>query len=276
MINRKNELDRWGFIRKVSNICQKMKKYCFQFGEKSKSGGIWGGARAQAGGRASGAFMLSNYRKRKKKHYQNLKHGHFYFVRRPKKCEKKRSTKSLLNPHFKGFGAITRSDSCRVLKTVHFGIGDISKCWMDDHFVNIFVFFTIWSTNGSLLGVHQWFLWVNQWFPCWGEPMASLFGWTNGSFVGVNQWLPSWGAPMVPFLGCTNGSFVGVNQWLPCWGGPKPFSSGWRLAAGAFFFAPNSVSRGKTPFPSAGGLPQALFYGQKWPFWGGRRGTPRA
>ena len=110
--------------------------------------------------------------------------------------------KSVLNPHFKGFGAITRSDSCRVLKTVHFGIGDISKCWMDDHFVKILVFFTIWSTNGSLLGVHQWFLWVNQWFlwvnqwfPCWGEPMAPLFGWTNGSLVGEYQWLPSGHTP---------------------------------------------------------------------------------
>ena len=34
----------------------------------------------------------------------------------PKKCEEKRSEKSLLNLHFKGFGAITRSDSCKVLQ----------------------------------------------------------------------------------------------------------------------------------------------------------------
>ena len=103
---------------------------------------------------------------------------------------KKSIEKSLLKLHFKGFGAITRSDSCRVLKTVHFGIGDISKCWMDDHFVKILVFFTIWSTNGSLLGVHQWFLWVNQWF------------------LWVNQWFPCWRAPMAPLLGRTKTIFL--------------------------------------------------------------------
>ena len=123
---------------------------------------------------------------------------------------KKSIKKCLLNLHCKGLGAITRSDSCRVLKTVHFGIGDISKCWMDDHFVKIFVFFTIWSTNGSLLGVHQWFLWVNQWFlwvnqwfPCWGEPMAPLFGWTGGSLVGEDQnhFPPAGGLPQALFFG---------------------------------------------------------------------------
>ena len=103
---------------------------------------------------------------------------------------KKRWGKSFLNLHFKGFGAITRSDSCRVLKTVHFGIGDISKCWMDDYFVKILVFFKIWSTNGSLLGVNQWFLWVNQWF------------------LWVNQWFPCWRAPMAPLLGRTKTIFL--------------------------------------------------------------------
>ena len=41
-----------------------------------------------------------------------------------------------------------------------------------------------------------------------------------------------------------------------------------RLAAcrRRFFFGPNSVSLGKGPFSSAGGLPQALFFGQKWRF----------
>ena len=34
--------------------------------------------------------------------------------------KKKRSNKLLLNLHFKGFGAITRSDSNRVLKTEYF------------------------------------------------------------------------------------------------------------------------------------------------------------
>ena len=54
---------------------------------------------------------------------------------------------------------------------------------------------------------------------------------------------------MAPFLGCTNGSFVGVNQWLPCWGGPKPFSSGWRLAAGAFFLLQIAFLGEKHHFP---------------------------
>ena len=108
------------------------------------------------------------------------------------KIVKKSMKKSFLNLRFWCFGAKTRSDSCRILKTVHFGIGDISKCSMDAHLVRILVFFTIWSTNGSLVGVNQWLL-------CWGEPMAPLLRWTNGSLVGVNQWLPSGHAPS----GCT-------------------------------------------------------------------------
>ena len=38
----------------------------------------------------------------------------------PKNAKKNRSNKSLLNLHFNGFGAITRSDSNRVLKTEYF------------------------------------------------------------------------------------------------------------------------------------------------------------
>ena len=50
---------------------------------------------------------------------------------------------SFLNIHFKGFGAISRSRGCRVLKTVHFGIGDIPKCPTDESFIRIVVFFAI-------------------------------------------------------------------------------------------------------------------------------------
>ena len=60
-----------------------------------------------------------------------------------KKDWKKWSTKSFLNLHFKGFGAITRSDSNRALKTVHFGIGEVPKCPTDDRFMKIWVFFAI-------------------------------------------------------------------------------------------------------------------------------------
>ena len=70
-------------------------------------------------------------------------HGHFYFVPRPKKCEKNRSKKSLLNPHFKGFGAITRSGFCWSCFSDHFGMVDVPFRPMNDHFVTILVFFAI-------------------------------------------------------------------------------------------------------------------------------------
>ena len=60
-----------------------------------------------------------------------------------KNAKNKKSTKSLLNPHFKGFGAISRPRACRILKTVHFGIGDVPKCPTDDRFMKILVFFAI-------------------------------------------------------------------------------------------------------------------------------------
>ena len=74
-------------------------------------------------------------------------YGHVYFVpigpKIAKKWEKQRSTKSLLNLHFKGFGVITRSDSNRALKTVHFGIGEVPKCPTDDRFMEIWAFLAI-------------------------------------------------------------------------------------------------------------------------------------
>ena len=57
--------------------------------------------------------------------------------------EKIVAIKSLLKLHFKGFGAISRPRACRILKTVHFGIGDVPKCPTDDRFMKIFVFFAI-------------------------------------------------------------------------------------------------------------------------------------
>ena len=74
---------------------------------------------------------------------------------------------------------------------------------MDDRFVKIWVFFTIWSTNGSLLGVHQW-------YPSWSAPMVPLLGCTNGTLLGVHQWYPCWGEPLAPLLGSTNGSLRGA------------------------------------------------------------------
>ena len=76
---------------------------------------------------------------------------------------------------------------------------------------------------------------------------------------------------MAPFLGCTNGSLLGVHQWLLCWGEPVAPLLGrtktifLRLEAcrRRFFFFPKIAFLGETPFPSAGDLPQALFYGQK-------------
>ena len=51
--------------------------------------------------------------------------------------------KSVLNLHFKGFGAITRSDSCRSCFSDHFGRVAVRFRPMDDHFVTILVFFAI-------------------------------------------------------------------------------------------------------------------------------------
>ena len=61
--------------------------------------------------------------------------------------EKIAAIKSLLNLHFKGFGAITRSDSCRSCFSVHFRLGIIAKCWIDDHFVKILMFFPVFSVK---------------------------------------------------------------------------------------------------------------------------------
>ena len=75
------------------------------------------------------------------------KRGHVYFVsigpKIAKIFEKFAAIKSLLNPHFKGFGAITRSDSCRSCFSDHFGRVDVPFRPMDDHFVTILVFFAI-------------------------------------------------------------------------------------------------------------------------------------
>ena len=59
---------------------------------------------------------------------------------------KKSIEKSLLNLHFKGFGAISRSDSNRALQTVHFGIGEVPKCPTDNRFMKILLFFAILVT----------------------------------------------------------------------------------------------------------------------------------
>ena len=62
------------------------------------------------------------------------------------KIAKNRSTKSLLNPHFWGFGAKTRSDSCRSCFSDHFGRVAVRFRPMDDHFVTILVFFAVLVT----------------------------------------------------------------------------------------------------------------------------------
>ena len=90
-----------------------------------------------------------------------LKYGHVYFVsigpNIAKKCEKLNSTKSFLNPRFKGFGAIIRSDSNRALKTVHFGIGEVPKCPTDDRFMKILVFFAIFRRSaGAFFYIPKW------------------------------------------------------------------------------------------------------------------------
>ena len=57
--------------------------------------------------------------------------------------EKFAAIKSLLNPHFKGFGAITRSGFCWSCFSDHFGMVDVPFRPMNDHFVTILVFFAI-------------------------------------------------------------------------------------------------------------------------------------
>ena len=58
------------------------------------------------------------------------------------------------------------------------------------------------------------------WLLCWGEPVAPLLGWTNGSFVGVNQWLPCSGEPMVSRARPLRGRAPFGARWagppLPC------------------------------------------------------------
>ena len=76
--------------------------------------------------------------------------GHVYFVsigpKITKIFEKFAAIKSLLNPHFKGFGAITRSGFCWSCFSDHFGMVDVPFRPMDDHFVTILVFFAVLVT----------------------------------------------------------------------------------------------------------------------------------
>ena len=88
-------------------------------------------------------------------------------------AKKNRSTKSLLNPHFKGFGAITRSDSCRSCFSVHFRLGIIAKCWIDDHFVKILLFFAVF------FGKKKWAFWT---FFGW-RLAAGAFFWAQIAFL---------------------------------------------------------------------------------------------
>ena len=60
--------------------------------------------------------------------------------------EKFVAIKSLLNLHFKGFGAITRSGFCWSCFSDHFGMVDVPFRPMDDHFVTILVFFAVLVT----------------------------------------------------------------------------------------------------------------------------------
>ena len=57
--------------------------------------------------------------------------------------------KSIFNHHFKGFGAITRSFSCRALKTVHIGTGEVPKAPTDDRFMKILKFFGIFGRSAG-------------------------------------------------------------------------------------------------------------------------------
>ena len=74
-------------------------------------------------------------------------YGHVYFVsigpKIAKIFEKFAAIKSLLNPHFKGFGAITRSGFCWSCFSDHFGMVDVPFRPMNDHFVTILVFFAV-------------------------------------------------------------------------------------------------------------------------------------
>ena len=81
--------------------------------------------------------------------------GHFwsnYFISAIfwKIFEKFAAIKSLLNPHFKGFGAITRSGFCWSCFSDHFGMVDVPFRPMNDHFVTIFVFFAIFLGGRAL------------------------------------------------------------------------------------------------------------------------------
>ena len=114
-------------------------------------------------------------------------------------------------------------------------------------------------TNGTLLGMHQW-------YPCWGAPMVPFLGCTNGTLLGVHQWYPSWGAPMVPFLGCTSGTLVGVNQWLPCWGAPMAPFGARPLRGRAPRAGPPRVGRKKVGRKKCPGKLHFIFF-EKIDFW---------
>ena len=81
-----------------------------------------------------------------------------------KNAEKQKSSKSFLNLHFKGFGAISRSRACRALKTVHFGIGEVPKAPTDDRFLKVFPVFCNFSRPAGA------FFWS---FLAFLKPMAS-------------------------------------------------------------------------------------------------------
>ena len=51
--------------------------------------------------------------------------------------------KSFLNPHFNGFGAISRLRGCRSCFSVHFGPGDVPKAPTGTRFKPILMFFAI-------------------------------------------------------------------------------------------------------------------------------------
>ena len=70
--------------------------------------------------------------------------------------EKMLIPKSLLNPHFKGFGAITPSRGCRSSFSVHFGIGDVQKAPTGSRFKPIFMFFAIFFDRRLPFFDHFW------------------------------------------------------------------------------------------------------------------------
>ena len=146
--------------------------------------------------------------------------------------KKKLTIKSFLNPHFNGFGAISRLRGCRSCFSVHFGPGDVPKAPTGTRFKPILTFFTIFLRWRVAAGAFFW-------------PKIA-FLWEKNIFLQL--------------AACRRRFFFG-KKW------PKLFSSNWRLAAGAFFSAKIAFLKEKDNFFRLAACRRRLFFGQKWRFW---------